>query len=108
MDTAENGRPYQPVAESRALAAGQMMRVELNGHRILIANIEGELYAVDDTCTHEDISLYLGCLEGHHIRCSLHGSRFDLRTGQAMEEPADEPLSTWPIRVQGDQIEVAA
>lgn len=99
---------FQAVADADALKPGQMMRVDVAGHRLLLANVDGELYAVDDTCSHEDSSLYLGCLKGHHIKCSLHGSRFDLRTGEPMEEPADEPIATYAVRVVGDRIEVAA
>ena len=98
---------FQPVADADALKPGQMMRVDLEGQRLLLANVEGELFAVDDTCSHEDSSLYLGCLKGHHIKCSLHGSRFDLRTGEPMEEPADEPIATYAVRIVAGQIEVA-
>ena len=107
-DVADNGCTYQAVADAAQLPDGKMMRVDVNGRRILIAKVDGELYAVDDNCSHEDVSLYLGCLEGHNIRCSLHGSRFDLRSGQPMEEPADEPIATWPVRVRDGRIEVAA
>lgn len=103
-----NTPAFQAVADADALKPGQMMRVDVAGHRLLLANVDGELYAVDDTCSHEDSSLYLGCLKGHHIKCSLHGSRFDLRTGEPMEEPADEPIATYAVRVVGDRIEVAA
>jgi len=99
---------FQPVADTDALKPGQMMRIDLAGRRLLLANVDGELFAVDDTCSHEDSSLYLGCLKGHHIKCSLHGSRFDLRTGEPMEEPADEPIATYAVRVVNGRIEVAA
>ena len=98
---------YQPVADADSLPPGQMMRIDLPGHRLLLANVDGELFAVDDTCSHEDSSLYLGCLKGRHIKCSLHGSRFDLRTGEPMEEPADEPIATYPVRIVANRIEVA-
>jgi 3-phenylpropionate/trans-cinnamate dioxygenase ferredoxin subunit len=99
---------FQPVADADAIKPGQMMRVDVAGHRLLLANVEGEVFAVDDTCSHEDSSLYLGCLKGYHIKCSLHGSRFDLRTGQPMEEPADEPIATYAVRITDGRIEVAA
>ena len=97
---------FQPVAAADALKPGQMMRIDLAGKRLLLANVDDELFAVDDTCSHEDSSLYLGCLKGHHIKCSLHGSRFDLRTGEPMEEPADEPIATYAVRIMDGQIEV--
>lgn len=81
-----------------------MKRVEVNGHRYLIAPADGKVYAVDDTCSHEDMSLYLGCLQGKLIKCSLHDSRFSLETGQAMEPPADGPIGTYQVKASDGQI----
>lgn len=92
------------VACRADLALGQMMQVQVEGQRLLLANVDGNFYAVDDLCTHEDIPLYLGCLQGELIKCSLHGSRFNLRTGEVMDEPADESLRTYPVRIEGDDI----
>lgn len=104
----QTGSPsYHPVVDAASLPPKAMQRVEVGGRRLLLANVDGEVYAVDDQCSHEDSSLYLGCLEGHYIRCSLHGSRFDLRTGQPMEEPADEPIRSYPVRLRDGRIEVA-
>lgn len=94
------------VACRADLAPGQMMQVEAGGRRLLLANVDGNFYAVDDLCTHEDVPLYLGCLQGELIKCSLHGSRFNLRTGEVMDEPADENLRTYPVRVEGEDIEI--
>jgi 3-phenylpropionate/trans-cinnamate dioxygenase ferredoxin subunit len=71
---------------------GKMTCVEVDGQRILVANIDGVFYATDDTCTHEDASLSSGSLKGELVKCPLHGSRFSLVTGEPMEDPADEPL----------------
>ena len=84
-----------------------MQRVLLDSRRILLANVDGNYYAVDDTCTHEDASLSTGSLRGEFVKCPLHGSRFNVRTGQAMEDPAQENLRTYPVRVEGDDILVA-
>ncbi|MCU7846028.1 MAG: non-heme iron oxygenase ferredoxin subunit [Candidatus Thiodiazotropha sp. (ex Monitilora ramsayi)] len=87
------------VATIDELPIGKMKRVEIEGHRYLIANAEGNIYAVDDQCSHEDISLYLGCIQGENIKCSLHGSRFSLKTGEPLEAPADEPIGTYETRI---------
>ena len=92
------------VARQDELSPGKMMRVEISGRRYLIAQVEDEYFAVDDNCSHEDSSLYLGCLQGDMIRCSLHGSRFSLRTGQPVEEPADEAIGTYALKLQDGQI----
>lgn len=92
------------VASRSDIKPGKMKRVDASRRRILIANIDGQFYAADDTCTHEDASLSKGALRGDLVRCPLHGSRFDLRTGEVLEEPAEENLKTYPVRVEGDDI----
>lgn len=96
--------PYRQVANVADLPPGRTLRIERQGGPILLANVSGTIYACDDTCTHEDSSLSLGCLDGELIKCTLHGSRFNVRTGQPMEEPADEPLRTYPVRIEGRHI----
>ncbi len=96
--------PYQRVAKMADLPLGCTLRIEHPNGPILLANVSGTVYACDDTCTHEDSSLSLGCLDGELIKCTLHGSRFSVRTGQPMEEPADEPLRTYPVRVEDNHI----
>lgn len=82
-----------------------MKRVSLaNGKRILICHINDGFYAVDDMCTHEDASLYLGCLKGDRIHCSLHGGEFSVKTGQPVEEPAEIPLQTYPLQIEDERI----
>jgi len=92
------------AGDAGALGPGRMQRLESGGRRILIANVGARLCAVDDTCTHEDASLSNGVLEGAWVRCPLHGSRFDVCSGEAMEEPAEEDLRRYPVRVEGGRI----
>ena len=86
------------------LAPGKMKRVEVAGQRVLLANVDGRFCAVADTCTHEDASLSAGSLRGELVKCPLHGSRFSVCTGQVMEEPAEENLATYPVRIEGDAV----
>ena len=81
-----------------------MQRVDVHGRRILLANVDGRICAVDDTCTHEDASLSTGVLKGELVKCPLHGSRFNVCTGKALEEPAEESLRTYPVRLEGARI----
>ena len=92
------------VGEVGELAPGKMKRIEVNGRRILLANIDGRFYATDDTCTHEEASLSMGSLKGELVKCPLHGSRFNVRTGEVLEEPAEENLRTYAVRVEGGSI----
>lgn len=94
------------VAELEELPPGTTRRVVVQGHPVLLANVEGEIFAVDDTCSHEDSSLSLGCLKGELVSCTLHGSRFNVRTGQPMEEPATEPLNRFSVQVRDGWIEI--
>ena len=71
---------------------------------ILLANVGGIIYAVDDTCTHEDSSLALGCLREDKVKCTLHGSWFSVITGEPTDEPADEPLQRYFVEVDKGEI----
>jgi len=92
------------VATTDEIPPGGMKRVEIGGHRYLIARTEQAFYAVDDLCSHEEVSLYLGCIQGEMIKCSLHGSRFSLQTGEAMEEPATEPIGTYALKCEDNRL----
>ncbi len=92
------------VAEVDALPPGKMRRVEIGGQRILLANVRGRFYATDDTCTHEDASLATGFLKGEWVKCPLHGSRFNVCTGEVVDEPADVNLRTYAVRIDGNDI----
>ena len=72
----------------------------VDGQRVLVANVNGVFYATDDTCTHEDASLSSGSLKGELVKCPLHGSRFDVRSGEPMEDPAEEWLKCYPVKVE--------
>jgi len=86
------------------LAPGTMKRIDIRGRRILLANVGGRFCAADDTCTHEEASLSTGALKGELVKCPLHGSRFNVCTGKALEEPAEENLRTYPVRLEGERI----
>jgi nitrite reductase/ring-hydroxylating ferredoxin subunit len=86
------------------LAPGTMKRIEIRGRRILLVNVAGRICAVDDTCTHEEASLSTGVLRGELVKCPLHGSRFNVCTGKALEEPAEQDLRTYPVRLEGGHI----
>ncbi|MFN3566379.1 MAG: Rieske (2Fe-2S) protein [Burkholderiaceae bacterium] len=86
------------------LPPGKMTCVELDGRRVLVANVDGRFCAVDDTCTHEDASLSRGALRGAWVKCPLHGSRFNVCTGEVAEEPAEQNLRTYPLKVEDGRI----
>ena len=83
---------------------GKMKCLAVAGRRILLANVAGRFYATDDRCTHEDASLSTGFLNGEWVKCPLHGSRFNVCTGQVLDEPAEENLKTYALRVDDNGI----
>ena len=71
-----------------------------------IYNIDGELFATDDICTHAYARLSDGWLDRNEIECPLHAGRFDVKTGAATAPPCVDPVKTYPVRVEGDEIQV--
>lgn len=94
------------VASASDIAAGEMLRVHAHGAWIVLVNLDQKYFAIADTCTHEDASLYKGVLKDGCIRCPLHGSRFDIKTGQPLEEPAEEPVDVFPVQVLGGKVRI--
>lgn len=92
------------VADPDSIPPGTFKRVAVGERHFIVANVEGSYYAVDDNCSHEDFSLSYGCLEGDRIKCSLHGSRFCLKTGMPQEEPAEDPIGTYAVKLEDDKI----
>ena len=95
------------VARASEIGPRGLKLVEAGGHLICLARGEdGNLYAVDDNCTHEDWSLAEGEVYGNSVECMKHGSRFDLRTGAPDQMPAVEPVATYDLAVEGDDVYV--
>jgi 3-phenylpropionate/trans-cinnamate dioxygenase ferredoxin component len=86
------------------LPPGKFLKVTVAGKGFLIANLDGAFYAVENLCSHEDYPLSYGCLHGDAIKCSLHGSRFSLKTGAPLDAPADTPVATFAVAVSDGQI----
>jgi 3-phenylpropionate/trans-cinnamate dioxygenase ferredoxin subunit len=71
---------------------------------IAVYNIDGELYAIEDVCTHDGGELAGGALHGYAVECPRHGARFDVRTGAVLAPPAYEPVAKFPVKVEGDGV----
>jgi 3-phenylpropionate/trans-cinnamate dioxygenase ferredoxin subunit len=87
-----------------ALADESALQVELAGEPVCIARSNGEVFAIDDVCSHADVALSEGDVEDGTVECWLHGSRFDLRTGEATSLPATQPVPVFPVKVEGDEV----
>jgi 3-phenylpropionate/trans-cinnamate dioxygenase ferredoxin component len=81
--------------------------VEAHGMRVALCNVDGNVYAVEDRCTHDDGPLGEGFLEGEEIECPRHGARFDVKTGAVRCLPAVVPIRTFKVQLTGDEIQVA-
>ena len=81
---------------------------DINGHVVALVRTEqGEVHAVDDVCTHANVSLSEGELDGCTLECWLHGSRFDIRTGEPSGPPATVALAVHTVKIEGDDVYVA-
>jgi 3-phenylpropionate/trans-cinnamate dioxygenase ferredoxin subunit len=95
------------VCDLADVPPGEALRVTTVSPPIAIFHTDdGELYAIDDTCTHQDASLADGWLEDCEVECPLHASRFDLRTGTVDAPPAKRPVRTHPVTITEGQIYV--
>ncbi|MUL64563.1 Rieske (2Fe-2S) protein [Mycobacterium sp. CBMA 234] len=94
------------VAALADLDAGNpLRRVEIDGVPICLARLaSGEVFAISDLCSHEDIELSDGDLDGDDVECPAHGSRFNVRTGEVSGLPAEEPVATYAVTVEDGQI----
>ena len=86
---------------------GELVAADVDGAKVALAAVDGQVYAVDDACTHRQCSLSSGDLDGRSVVCPCHLGRFDLATGQVLEGPPPTPVRTWRVRVVDGVVEVA-
>ena len=94
----------QAVAKRDEIPPGSTKRVVAGGTALLICNVDGTFYAVEDVCTHDGGPLDQGELQGCRIMCPRHGALFDVTSGAALTLPAVVPLETYPARAEGDDV----
>jgi 3-phenylpropionate/trans-cinnamate dioxygenase ferredoxin subunit len=94
------------VARVDELAPGTRRLVDVDGTQIVVFNLDGKYYAIEDVCTHDGGQLTGGEVEGDQIICPRHGARFCIRTGAALTAPAYEPTATFPVRIENGEIQV--
>jgi 3-phenylpropionate/trans-cinnamate dioxygenase ferredoxin subunit len=93
------------VASLDEFAPGSLRRVEPEGTPICLVRLaDGEVFAIGDECSHEDIELSDGDLDGDEVMCPAHGSCFDVRTGKPGSLPATAPVPTYPVHVDGGEV----
>lgn len=97
---------FQQAARIDEVAPGSIVCVDVNGTRIALYNLDGEIYATSPSCTHVEADLSDGFIEDDEIVCPLHFASFNIRTGESSGPPATGDLTTYPVRVTEGTIEV--
>jgi 3-phenylpropionate/trans-cinnamate dioxygenase ferredoxin subunit len=97
---------FVSVGKTADVPPGTVKIYHVNGRGVVVCNVDGALYAIEDVCTHDGGELGEGYLEDDQIECPRHGARFDVKTGQALTLPAVMPVRSFPVQVDGDEIKV--
>lgn len=95
---------FVAVATLDELRGAEPLAVEHDDHVVALVQVEEQIFAIKDECSHARVPLSEGDVEDCAIECYLHGARFDLRTGAAISLPATEPVPVYPVRVEGTDI----
>ena len=97
--------PPERVASVTDIPEGEVRVVMCaTGRSLAVSNIEGDLFAIDNVCTHDDGTLGEGRLRGNRVICPRHGAAFDARTGRALTLPAVRGVSAYDVTVDGDDV----
>lgn len=82
----------------------QGLRLDQGPEPIAVFNLDGEFFAISDTCTHSDWSLAEGYIEDGQVECTLHMARFCIRTGKVTSPPATRPVKRYPVQLEGGDV----
>jgi 3-phenylpropionate/trans-cinnamate dioxygenase ferredoxin subunit len=95
------------VCNANEIQVKQALRILIDDYPVaIVKDSMGQIHAIGDTCSHADISLAEGEIEGCAIECWGHGSQFDLRTGQPLQLPAYDPVPVFAVTLDGDDVYV--
>ncbi len=103
-DGGQDDGDWVKVADLSECPPGTLLDVEAGRESIVLANIDGDLYALENRCSHQDLPLSDGELDGDRLECLYHGARFDVCTGRAVGLPAIKPVETYNVRIRGQEI----
>lgn len=102
-----NEGQFITVARIGDIPVGGVKVVEAGGRSILLCQEEDRIYAIENMCSHAQEPLACGRIKWGWISCPAHGARFDLETGEPLNLPATDPIATFPVRIDGDVIQIA-
>lgn len=96
---------FMKAATMSEIPSGTKKTIMVGGKKIALANVDGDFFAIDDACTHQQCSLGTsGFLDGSAIICGCHGAQFDVTTGVALSLPATVDVSTYETKIEGNDI----
>jgi 3-phenylpropionate/trans-cinnamate dioxygenase ferredoxin subunit len=95
---------FVKAAKVSDIPPGRIRVIELGEEDVAVCNVDGEIYAVANVCTHDGGPLGDGYLLGDEIECPRHGARFNVRTGEVKTLPAIVPIPTFGVKIEGDEI----
>jgi nitrite reductase/ring-hydroxylating ferredoxin subunit len=96
------------IGNVKDVVAGQIRAFDVAGTKVAVANADGHLYALENTCTHRGCSLASGRLEGTTVTCPCHGSQFDVTSGTVIRGPAARPVRSRSVQIAGEDLLVEA
>ena len=97
---------YIKIAKTNEVLPGTVKFIEVRSNPIALFNLDGNFYAIGNTCTHRGGPLAEGLITGAEVTCPWHGSRFKIPTGEVVGPPATRNVPRYNLRVQGDDIEI--
>lgn len=97
---------YRKVARVTDVPSGEMLFLDVDDEEIVLCNVNGQIWAVANVCSHDGGTLSDGLLLGNQIECPRHGARFDVRTGEVKALPAVVPIPTFSVTVESEDIYV--
>lgn len=95
---------WHKVATVSEVSSGSMKQVQVQGATILLANVDGDFFAMGDICTHEHCELSSGILDGSSVYCPCHGGQYDVTTGEVLAPPPPAPEPTYKVKVEGSDV----
>lgn len=103
-DAREAGMAWRKAATVADLDSSEVIGVEIDGQHVALYRLDGTYYATDGICTHQHAFLSEGYVEDGCIECPIHQALFDIKTGKVVDGPADIPLPTYPVKLEGETI----
>ena len=94
------------ICDLSEIPNGSTKKFEINDEEITICNINNQIFAINDNCSHDEASLQEGFIDGYEIECPMHGAKFDIRTGEVTCLPAVSQIKTYNIKINNGAIEL--